>query len=194
MRRNRHHGNPIKSDDGSDSDDLQALFDSIAAGAPRSAAASASGTRIRPATRTICRRLFDSVAADAASELLRQPQCGAADDPQEVVFNRLGHLARQLHDSLRELGVDKRARGYRREADSGCPRASDLHRADDRAGRLQVLNATDIAKPVQDDLHRAIQGLVRPLGQNVRQPVVGGRIQDTGGRHAQLLSLKRRPG
>jgi chemotaxis regulatin CheY-phosphate phosphatase CheZ len=28
--------------------------------------------------------------------------------PQDaVVFNRLGHLARQLHDSLRGLGVDK---------------------------------------------------------------------------------------
>jgi chemotaxis protein CheZ len=104
----------------SDSDDLQALFDSIAAASGRrlpAPAADADGRfgRVAGLVRQRCRqnratqrpalrrrrirtRLFDSV-----SQAGRRPRRGAG----KRSFNRLGHLARQLHDSLRGLGMDK---------------------------------------------------------------------------------------
>ncbi len=61
-----------------DTDDLQSLFDSVS----------------------------DQVAASAAASEAATVGGAAATD-EDAVFNRLGHLARNLHDSLRELGYDK---------------------------------------------------------------------------------------
>lgn len=63
--------------EGQDSDDLEALFDSIvAAGSEQEAPIKA-----------------------ASSE--------GADNPSDKVINQIGHMTRALHDSLRELGYDK---------------------------------------------------------------------------------------
>lgn len=65
------------NDTGQDSDDLEALFDSIV---------SASN---------------DQEPAKVA------PPPGAASNPSDKVINTIGHMTRSLHDSLRELGYDK---------------------------------------------------------------------------------------
>lgn len=70
--------------------------------------------------------------------------------PDEVI-NRIGHLTRTLHDSLHELGYNKRLE----EAAAKIPDAQDrlayvavmTEQAAERA-----LNATEIAKPIQDRL------------------------------------------
>jgi len=93
---------PINIDKTGDSTELQALFDAIAAGAPPAvhdsmAAADASGDNDE------LQALFDSVAAKLAATA---PVAVATKPPgsDEVVFNRLGQLLRQLHDDLRNLG------------------------------------------------------------------------------------------
>jgi len=146
--------NPIKADDGSDSEDLQALFDSIAAGAPpvpppAPARSDATGDS------DDLQALFDSVAqaqpvGSAASAL---PSSGDSDGPhEEVVFNRLGHLARQLHDSLRGLGVDKLLQDTAHNAiPDARQRLTYIAQMTEQAAS-RVLNAADIAKPIQDEL------------------------------------------
>lgn len=144
--------NPIKADDGSDSEDLQALFDSIAAGAPPApppppARADASGDS------DDLQALFDSVIqaqpADAAASAASD---GTEGGPQEeVVFNRLGHLARQLHDSLRGLGVDKMLADTANQIPDARQRLTYIAQMTEQAAS-KVLNAADIAKPVQDEL------------------------------------------
>ena len=67
------------------------------------------------------------------------------------MFNRLGHLARQLHDSLRGLGVDKMLADTANQIPDARQRLSYIARMTEQAA-ARVLNAGDIAKPVQDEL------------------------------------------
>jgi len=145
---------PIQLDDGSDSEDLQALFDSIAAGTPPApppppARKDASGDS------DDLQDLFDSVVeAQAASSPSMAGPVGAVADgsPQEeVVFNRLGHLARQLHDSLRGLGVDKMLAESANQIPDARQRLTYIAQMTEQAAS-RVLNAADIAKPIQDEL------------------------------------------
>ncbi len=145
---------PIQLDDGSDSEDLQALFDSIAAGTPPApppppARKDASGDS------DDLQDLFDSVveAQAASSPSMAGPVDAVADgSPQEeVVFNRLGHLARQLHDSLRGLGVDKMLEESANQIPDARQRLTYIAQMTEQAAS-RVLNAADIAKPIQDEL------------------------------------------
>lgn len=146
----------IKPDDGSDSEDLQALFDSIAAGAPpapppRVTRPDSSGDS------DDLQALFDSVAQKAGGagtkEGVARPVAGIAESgaQEEVVFNRLGQLARQLHDSLRELGVDKMLTETVNKIPDARQRLTYIAQMTEQAAS-KVLNAADIAKPVQDEL------------------------------------------
>lgn len=111
---------------GSDSDDLQALFDSIVS------ANGKTGATAKPDT-----------AAPASND-------AAAGDPP-ALLTRIGHLTRTLHESLRELGYDRMVE----EAASSIPDARErlayvATLTERAAGR--VLNATEIANPIQDKL------------------------------------------
>ena len=156
---------PVKQDDGNDSEDLQALFDSIAAGAaptpppapPRAGAADASGDS------DDLQALFDSVAqAPPARPAAAPVQANVDGGPQEeVVFNRLGQLARQLHESLRGLGVDKvmEDTAHKVIPDARQRLAYIAQMTEQAASR--VLNAADIAKLVQDELMARSEALSR---------------------------------
>lgn len=142
---------PIKSDDGSDSEDLQALFDSIAAGAPPAPPISVRADSMGDSDDL--QALFDSVAQAQTASPAPGPGAGNADGtPQEdVVFNRLGHLARQLHDSLRGLGVDKMLADTANQIPDARQRLTYIAQMTEQAAS-RVLNAADIAKPIQDEL------------------------------------------
>ncbi len=72
--------------------------------------------------------------------------------PQDaVVFNRLGHLARQLHDSLRGLGVDKLLVDTADQIPDARQRLAYIAQMTEQAAS-KVLNAADIAKPLQEEL------------------------------------------
>lgn len=145
--------NPIKADDGSDSEDLQALFDSIAAGAPP---APPPPPRVDSSGDSDdLQALFDSVAqAQPAGAAASAPEGGAdGGGPQEeAVFNRLGHLARQLHDSLRGLGVDKLLEDTAQHVIPDARQRLQYIAQMTEQAASRVLNAADIAKPVQDEL------------------------------------------
>ncbi|UCV08858.1 protein phosphatase CheZ [Dechloromonas denitrificans] len=140
-----------------DSNDLEALFDSIAsdyAPAPAAvvapvAAPAASSAPSGPDSDDL-QALFDSVAADA--------QAANADDvsneewpKQEAVFNRIGHMARALHDTLGQLGYDK----FLEKTVSALPDAKDrlayIANLTEQAA-CRVLNATDIAGPLVNEV------------------------------------------
>ncbi|MCX8086951.1 MAG: protein phosphatase CheZ [Rhodocyclaceae bacterium] len=150
---------PVNFDESGDSADLQALFDSIAAASQPPApmpAADASGDSPE------LQALFDSVAAQAAEpDIVIEPETSAASEKnatQEVVFNRLGHLARKLHDALRELGYDKALEETARQIPDARERLNYIARMTEQAAS-RVLNACDIAKPAQDELNARIKAL-----------------------------------
>jgi chemotaxis protein CheZ len=155
---------PIKfdrSDDSGDSTDLQALFDSIALGStpapPVVAEPDPSGDS------DDLQALFDSVSDQvSASAQAAEPVAAqaASDDAtvQEAVFNRIGHLARNLHDSLRELGYDKSLEETARQIPDAQERLNYIAQMTEQAAS-KVLNACDIAKPAQDELAAVIKVL-----------------------------------
>lgn len=151
---------PIKFDESGDSIDLQALFDSIAAGA----APTVPVVEPDPSGDSDdLQALFDSVSeqveasAHAAEEPAAAFESGDAT-VQEAVFNRIGHLARNLHDSLRELGYDKSLEEAARQIPDARERLNYIAQMTEQAAS-KVLNACDIAKPAQDELDAVVKAL-----------------------------------
>jgi chemotaxis protein CheZ len=74
------------------------------------------------------------------------------------LLNRIGQLTRTLHESLRELGYDRVVE----EAASSIPDARErlayVATLTERAAQ-RVLNATDIARPIQDELSAGASAL-----------------------------------
>ena len=158
-----------KFDEAGDSDELQALFDSIAAD-PAGAADGLNPSRAAAAVFPIddsgdtdeLQALFDAVAEQSgqggalpAASAIRAAE-PATDSAQvapepDAVFNRLGQLTRQVHDSLRELGLE----GALKEAAAAIPDARQrlgyIAQTTEQAAS-RVLNATDVARPIQDEL------------------------------------------
>lgn len=153
---------PIKFDESGDSQDLQALFDSIAAGPPP---APPPPTPDPSGDSDDLQALFDSVSAHVAEsseaatpESLGADNGGAGIVSQEDVFNRIGHMARKLHDGMRELGYDRMLEDTARQMPDAEERLNYIARMTEQAAS-RVLNATDIAKPAQDELERSVKML-----------------------------------
>ncbi|HSH98596.1 MAG: protein phosphatase CheZ [Methylophilaceae bacterium] len=85
---------------------------------------------------------IQSSATEASSEIL---------NPQDEVLNRIGHLTRSLHDSLRELGFDKLLETAANDIPDARDRLKYVARMTQQAAE-RVLNATDIANPLQDQI------------------------------------------
>ena len=117
-----------------DSDDLEALFDSIIAGNSETA---------KPAQVT---------AANS-------PVAAGDGDPAKVI-NQIGHMARALHDTLRELGLHKEIE----KAASAIPDARDrlnyVATLTQQAAE-RVLNATEAAQPAVEKMGSDAQLLAR---------------------------------
>lgn len=153
----------LKSDDGNDSDELQALFDSIASAPSRPGSQSIPKPSANDAggDDSELQALFDAVASEfevGRGEAPIEPgpgsdRGGAADADAgrraDLVFNRIGVMTRQVHDTLGALGAD----GTLHEAVKAMPdvrqRLDYITQMTEQAAS-RVLNATDIAKPLQD--------------------------------------------
>lgn len=147
-----------------DSNDLEALFDSIAADYAPTPAAIVAPVAIAAATPAPAssdnddlQALFDSVAAETqAAHVVDVP--GEEWPKQEVVFNRIGHMARTLHDTLGQLGYDK----VLEKTVSALPDAKDrlayIANLTEQAA-CRVLNATDIASPLVDQIENNSRAL-----------------------------------
>jgi chemotaxis protein CheZ len=106
-----------------DSDDLEALFDSIVTGGKETVAPVASKT-----------------AATAAPVV-----------EKSEVINKIGHMTRALHDSLRELGYDRKLSQAANAIPDARDRLNYIATMTQQAAE-RVLNATDAAQPVVEKI------------------------------------------
>jgi chemotaxis protein CheZ len=150
----------FKFDDSGDSDELQALFDSIAGQPPaRPAPVPAKEPHVEVVGGTAAagdspelEALFDSVAGQVAQPASAAP-AAEAEVPHsgDNVFQRIGHMTRQLHDTLRELGYNHALEEAAKAIPDARQRLAYVAQMTEQAAS-RVLNATDAARPIQDNL------------------------------------------
>lgn len=95
--------------------------------------------------------LFDSIVAANAAETGEEAASPAADVTGDKVLNQIGHMTRTLHNTLRELGLNKEIE----KAASSIPDARDrlnyVATLTEKAAE-RVLNATEAAQPIVDKI------------------------------------------
>src|SRR5690606_32089919 len=123
----------------SDSDDLEALFDSIAAEHRNAHAVQAADPGIDPQ---------NAPAAPAA----------ATSNSEGALLTKLGQLTRTLHESLRELGYDRLVEQAAASIPDARERLAYVATMTERAAE-RVLNAADAARPLQDEMAAAAETL-----------------------------------
>lgn len=153
-----------------DNPELEALFDSIVATqsvplvapvitppAPvqRAAGGFVSALSEGPETNDSAdlEALFDSVAAQRTTSPVVAAKVSeeAEWDGQEKAFNRVGQMARQLHDALLGLGYDKVIEKTAAALPDAKDRLAYIANLTEQAA-CRVLNATDIAMPIQEQM------------------------------------------
>ena len=150
-----------------DSSELEALFDSIAADVPAvppPAQVSAGSTNDSDDLQA----LFDSVSTEyqapavvrpVATETPAEPVAADGVWPvQENVFNRIGHMARELHNTLHELGYDKLLETTMSALPDAKDRLAYVANLTEQAA-CRVLNATDVANPLVEDVENSSKAL-----------------------------------
>ena len=127
-----------------DNEELQALFDSIAREAQ---------SQTPPAQQT---------AAGPAPAVESPPPAprtgGETIDDVSKVIHRVGQLTRVLHDSLRELGYDRLIAQAAASIPDARDRLSYVAMMTEQAA-TRALNATEVARPIQDRLGEQAQKL-----------------------------------
>jgi chemotaxis protein CheZ len=116
-------------------EDLEALFDEVSA---QHAATVAATQESAPA----------EVVAQGSAAPVSEAASGKAP-----MYDRLGHIVRQLHDSLRELGYDRSLSDIATEVTDAAGRLEYIATLTEQAAN-KVLNSIDEAMPVQDELIR----------------------------------------
>jgi len=93
--------------------------------------------------------LFDSIVAAHSAESDHETVRPASELGEDKVLNQIGHMTRTLHNTLRELGLNKEIE----KAASTIPDARDrlnyVATLTEKAAE-RVLNATDAAQPIVD--------------------------------------------
>lgn len=138
----------------SDSEDLQALFDSVARENPLNAQLAApkpagSPKRIVAAKAAPKAKAKSKRKGKAKSEV--EVEVEGQAPPDGSVMRRIGNLTRTLHDALRELGYD----GFLEKTAASIPDVRDrlnyVVKMTEQAA-VRALNATEAAQPIQDKL------------------------------------------
>lgn len=147
-----------------DSSDLEALFDSIASdyqAPPPAAPVAAKVSAPEAGDNDDLQALFDSVAAESGAAQAAPESAADAGDgwpKQEAVFNRIGHMAREVHDTLAQLGYDKLISKAVTSLPDTKDRLAYVANLTEQAA-CRVLNATDIANPLVDAMASRSQEL-----------------------------------
>jgi len=114
-----------------DSADLEALFDSILFANQAAVKAPAPADEISTS---------DQDPAPALQDMA---------EPARSMFSHIGHMTRKLHDTLRELGLDKSLEQAASQIPDARDRLAYISTMTEQAAE-RTLNALDIAKPLQD--------------------------------------------
>ena len=148
-----------------DSPDLEALFDSIAFGGtgaaeaaavvsapPKSSVLAAVGEGVGKEDSPELEALFDSVVAQS-KQPAKSPEPSITEDweGQAKAFNSVGQMVRQLHDALLGLGYDKLIEKTVSTLPDAKDRLAYVASLTEQAA-CRVLNATDVAMPIQEEL------------------------------------------
>lgn len=121
-----------------DPDDLEALFDSILA---------ANSAETNPAAVVVA----EIHPPAPPAKLAQSPVISGIEPDSSKMVNQIGHMARTLHDTLRELGLSKQIE----KAASSIPDARDrlnyVATLTEQAA-VRVLNATEAAQPLVEKM------------------------------------------
>ncbi len=88
---------------------------------------------------------------------------------QEDMLSRVGHMTRLLHDSLRGLGLDKLLERAAEDIPDAKDRLDYVARMSEKAAQ-RVLNATDAAIPLQEDMDETARRLQSAIAEAQAQP------------------------
>lgn len=162
----------LKADESGDNDELQALFDSIAKTTPADMPA-VSPAVVQAVSNVVSeagdsdelQALFDSMAGTAATgipaaapvveevvnlkEVVAAASSMSVEERHQQAFLQIGQLTRLLHDTIRQLGYDRMLEETAEKLPDARQRLSYISQMTEQAAS-RVLNATDIAKPIQD--------------------------------------------
>ena len=134
------------SQDKGDSEDLEALFDSIVM---------ASQGATEPAA---VPQRAEAPAAQAASSIAAVTSEAGEESCSEKVFSSLGHMTRNLHNTLRELGYDKTIETAAAAIPDTRDRLNYIAAMTEKAAE-RALSATEVAQPLQEKLEAGATGL-----------------------------------
>ncbi|MBL8393766.1 MAG: protein phosphatase CheZ [Candidatus Accumulibacter sp.] len=214
------------ADRSGDSKELEALFDSIASGISSSrppvvaaAEVPVAGQTAKPSLLQQLREgdgaddsaelqaLFDSVIAAQASNgrPVADPVAGGeAWQVQDRVFHRVGQMTRQLHDTLGQLGYHELLESTVSAIPDAKDRLNYVATLTEQAA-CRVLNATDIANPLQEQLEAGSAALAakwdalfanrmgvdefKNLAEETRSFLKQAVPENTGATKAQLLEI-----
>jgi chemotaxis protein CheZ len=206
-----------------DSKELEDLFDSIAFGSGAQAAAELVGKAAgKPSLldqlhegnaeaddSEELQALFDSVVDGRRTGGARGDHPSAADGGEEwqgqgKVFQRVGQMARQLHDTLRALGYHELIESTVAAIPDTRDRLSYVANLTEQAA-CRVLNATDIANPLLEEVDARATALAsdwdavfanrigvdqfKRLAEDTRSFLKTGLPEKTGATKAQLLEI-----
>ena len=105
--------------------------------------------------------LFDQVASEKQWEHAPAPTVvttTSALDPKQDMYAHIGHLTRQLHDAMRELGFDQALQKVAGSIPDTRDRLGYIATLTENAAE-RVLNAVDAAMPLQDSLQKRAEHL-----------------------------------
>ncbi|EXI68162.1 MAG: chemotaxis regulator CheZ [Candidatus Accumulibacter adjunctus] len=158
-----------ESDTSGDSRELEALFDSIASGIVTASSAEPPAAKAKAAS--LLQQLREGDGADDSDELqalfdsvrgaqaaTAAPGAAAQWQGQDRVFQRVGQMARQLHDTLGQLGYSELLESTVSAIPDARERLNYVATLTEQAA-CRVLNATDIANPLQEQLEAASTAL-----------------------------------
>jgi chemotaxis protein CheZ len=135
-----------------DSEDLEALFDSIV----QAGSEEASAPQVQPAAEekpaeqdsADLEALFDSVSQQKNQE---KPAVQTVSEETAPVFAQVGQLTRTLYNALRELGYDKSIEKVVNSVPDANDRLAYIANLTQQAAE-RVLNSIEVARPIQEKL------------------------------------------
>jgi len=137
-----------------DSPDLEALFDSIAsAAAPEPEKTKPAASDDTPELEA----LFDSISSAVSHEEMNAGTEGGGECPERV-FSQIGNMTRNLHNLLRELGLDKALATVTNDLPDNRDRLNYIASMTAQAAE-RTLNAAENAQPIQEQLGSSAQAL-----------------------------------
>ncbi len=99
------------------------------------------------------------------------PDASAVATDHEIILNRVGHVTRMLHDNISDLGFDKILEQVATKIPDARDRLNYVARMTEQAA-VRVLNATDLANPLQDRLARQARELKQCWEETLLTPSI----------------------